>query len=294
MNGYGERTGNADLCSVIPNVSLKMGLESIPEEHLPQLTSISHHIAEIVNLTLDDHMPFVGASAFTHKAGLHTSAIARRPDAYEHLSPAEVGNTARTVVSELAGRSTVLAKAKESGLELSSDEAQTVVDQIKELEHEGFHFEAADGSFDLLVRRARGWEQSFFDLESYRVFVENRGGEVTAEATVKVVVNGERIVTTREGDGPVAAIDGALRAALCDAYPHLGNVRLTDYRVRDLDSSDGPAARVRVLCQHRDGTGGWGTIGVHQNIIDASWQAVYEGVVVGLLREENRSADESE
>ena len=289
MNGYGERTGNADLCSVIPNVSLKMGYESIPPERLSQLTSISHHIAEIVNLTLDDHLPFVGTSAFTHKAGLHTSAIARRPDAYEHLAPAKVGNTMRTVVSELAGRSTVLAKAQDSGLELTSDEAQAVVDRIKELEHRGYHFEAADGSFELLVREAQGWEQPFFDLESYRVFVENRGGTVTAEATVKVFVNGERIVTTREGDGPVAAIDGALRAALCDAYPHLGKVRLTDYRVRDLDSSDGPAARVRVLCQHRDGEGMWGTIGVHQNIIDASWQAVCDGVIVGLLREQARA-----
>jgi len=289
MNGYGERTGNADLCSVIPNVSVKMGFESIPPDRLPQLTGVSHHIAEIVNLTLDSHMPFVGTSAFTHKAGLHTSAIARRPDAYEHLSPDEIGNSTRTVVSELAGRSTVLAKAKDSGLNLSPDEAQAVVDRIKDLEHQGFHFEAADGSFELLVREAHGWQHSFFDLESYRVFVENRGGEVTAEATVKVIVNGERIVTTSEGDGPVAAIDGAPRAALCDAYPHLNKVRLTDYRVRDLDSSDGPAARVRVLCQHRDGDGMWGTIGVHQNIIDASWQAVCDGVVIGLLREEERS-----
>jgi len=289
MNGYGERTGNADLCSVIPNVSVKMGFESIPPDRLPQLTGVSHHIAEIVNLTLDSHMPFVGTSAFTHKAGLHTSALARRPDAYEHLSPDEIGNSTRTVVSELAGRSTVLAKAKDSGLNLSPDEAQAVVDRIKDLEHQGFHFEAADGSFELLVREAHGWQHSFFDLESYRVFVENRGGEVTAEATVKVIVNGERIVTTSEGDGPVAAIDGALRAALCDAYPHLSKVRLTDYRVRDLDSSDGPAARVRVLCQHRDGDGMWGTIGVHQNIIDASWQAVCDGVVIGLLREEERS-----
>jgi len=291
INGYGERTGNADLCSVIPNVSLKMGFESIPSERLSQLTGVSHHIAEIVNLTLEDDQPFVGTSAFTHKAGLHTSAIARRPDAYEHLSPAAVGNTTRIVVSELAGRSTILAKAKDSGLDLSSEEAQTVVDRVKELEHEGFHFEAADGSFDLLVRDVQGWKQPFFDLESYRVFVEHRDGEVTAEATVKVTVNGERVVMTREGDGPVAAIDGALRAALCNAYPHLAGIRLTDYRVRDLDSSDGPAARVRVLCQHRDGEGAWGTIGVHQNIIDASWQAVCEGVVVGLLRASNRAAE---
>jgi len=284
VNGYGERTGNADLCSVIPNLSLKMGYETIPPDRLARLARVSHHIAEFVNLTLDDHTPFVGTSAFTHKAGLHTSALARRPDAYEHLPPESVGNATRMVVSELAGRSTILAKAQETGLDLSSDEAQAIVDRIKELEHEGYHFEAAGGSFELLARDVQGWKQPFFDLESYRVFVEHRDGEVTAEATVKVHVNGERIVTTSEGDGPVAAIDGALRSALCDAYPFLANIHLTDYRVRDLDSSDGAAARVRVLCRHSDADDSWGTVGVHQNIIDASWKAVCEGIVVGLLR----------
>jgi 2-isopropylmalate synthase len=293
MNGYGERTGNADLCAVIPNVSLKMGIPSIPQERISRLTRVSHHIAEIVNLTLDDHLPFVGTSAFTHKAGLHTSALARRPDAYEHLSPTTVGNTTRTVVSELAGRSTILAKARDTGLDLSPDEAQAIVDRIKELEHEGYHFEAADGSFELLARDVQGWKQPFFDLESYRVFVEHRDDVVTAEATVKVVVDGERVVTTREGDGPVAAIDGALRAALCHAYPHLANIRLVDYRVRDLDSSDGAAARVRVLCRHSDSDGVWGTIGVHQNIIDASWKAVCEGLVIGLLRRAESSSQEA-
>ncbi len=284
VNGYGERTGNADLCSVIPNLSLKMGYETVPPDRLTRLARVAHHIAEFVNLTLDDHIPFVGTSAFTHKAGLHTSALARRPDAYEHLPPESVGNATRMVVSELAGRATILAKAQESGLDLSSDEAQAIVDRIKELEHEGYHFEAAGGSFELLARDVQGWKQPFFDLESYRVFVEHRMGEVTAEATVKVYVNGERVVTTSEGDGPVAAIDGALRSALCDAYPFLADIHLTDYRVRDLDSSDGAAARVRVLCRHSDADGSWGTVGVHQNIIDASWKAVCEGIVVGLLR----------
>jgi 2-isopropylmalate synthase len=284
VNGYGERTGNADLCSVIPNVSLKMGYSSIPEDRLPHLTRVSHHIAEIINLTLDDHLPYVGVSAFTHKAGLHTSALARRPDAYEHMPAALVGNSTRTVVSELAGRSTILAKAQDTGLALSSSEAQVVVDRIKELEHEGYHFEAADGSFELLVRDAQGWTQPFFELESYRVFVEHRDGEVVAEATVKVHVDGERIVTTREGDGPVGALDLALRAALADRYPQVARIHLTDYRVRDLDSSDGTAARVRVLCQHSDIAGAWGTIGVHQNIIDASWRAVCDGIVIGLIR----------
>jgi 2-isopropylmalate synthase len=291
VNGYGERTGNADLCSVIPNLAVKMGYETIPGERLHRLTSVSHHIAEVVNLTLDPHLPYVGASAFTHKAGLHTSALARRSDAYEHLDPSAVGNSTRVVVSELAGRSTVLAKAQAQGLELTPDDAEAVVEQIKELEHIGFQFEAADGSFELLLRRTQGWKQPFFDLESYRVFVEHRDGDVVAEATVKVHVDGERVVATREGDGPVSALDKALRSALSAAYPDLARIRLTDYRVRDLDSSDGTSARVRVLTEHSDGDTSWGTVGVHQNIIDASWTAVSDGLIVGLLRLEGRSED---
>ena len=284
INGYGERTGNADLCSVIPNLSVKMGIETIPAERLSRLTTISHHVADVINLNLDPHLPYVGSSAFTHKAGLHTSALARRPDAYEHVSPSTVGNSTRMVVSELAGRSTVLAKARASGLELTSEQAQAVVDEVKVREHEGYQYEAADGSFELIVRRAMGWEQEFFDLESYRVFIEHRDGEVTAEATVKVYVDGDRVVSTREGDGPVSALDRALRAALRDRYPVVDEIRLSDYRVRDLDSSDGTSARVRVLTAHRNADDTWGSVGVHQNIIDASWTAVSEGLVVGLIR----------
>ncbi len=250
---------------------------------------MSHHVAEIINLTLDPHLPYVGNSAFTHKAGLHTSALARRPDAYEHMNPAEVGNHTRVVVSELAGRSTVLAKAQAQGFELKPDQAQTVVDKIKELEHEGYQFEAADGSFELLLREIQGWKQPFFEPESYRVFVEHVGDRVVAEATVKVHVGDERIVTTREGDGPVSALDRALRAALLDAYPELERIKLIDYRVRDLDSSDGTSARVRVLTEHSDGDEVWGTIGVHLNIIDASWKAVVDGLVLGLIA--TRGAD---
>lgn len=284
INGYGERTGNADLCSVIPNLSLKMGVETIPEDRLSRLTSVSHHIADVINLTLDPHLPYVGVSAFTHKAGLHTSAIARKPDAYEHMSPQEIGNSTRVVVSELAGRSTVLAKAKMSGLDLTADQAQAVVDEIKVKEHEGYLFEAADGSFELVARRAMGWTQDFFTLESYRVFVEHRDGQVAAEATVKVHVGDERIVSTREGDGPVSALDRALRAALRGRYPEVDRFKLTDYRVRDLDSSDGTSARVRVLTSHSNVDSTWDCVGVHQNIIDASWTAVSDGLVVGLLR----------
>ncbi len=284
LNGYGERTGNADLCSVIPNLALKMGYETIPDERLAKLTTVSHLTAELVNRSLDPHTPYVGTSAFTHKAGLHTSALARRADAYEHLPPAAVGNTTRVVVSELAGRSTVLAKASTQGFTLSDGDAQTVVDRIKELEHAGYQFEGADGSFELVVRQAQGWKQGFFSLESYKVFVEHRDGEVQAEATVKLSVGDERRVTTSEGDGPVSALDRALRAALGDRYPEIDLVRLTDYRVRDLDSGDGSSARVRVLVEHSDGEDTWGSVGVHENIIDASWLALVDGLVVGLTR----------
>jgi 2-isopropylmalate synthase len=291
VNGYGERTGNADLCSVIPNLSLKMGIETIPVDRMPRLTTVSHHVAEVINLTLDPHLPYVGSSAFTHKAGLHTSALARRADAYEHMRPQEVGNSTRVVVSELAGRSTVLAKARATGLELTAEQAQAVVDRIKVKEHEGYQYEAADGSFELVARRATGWEQHFFSLESYRVFVEHRDGDVIAEATVKVHIGDDRVVSTREGDGPVSALDRALRAALRDRYPEIDGFKLTDYRVRDLDSSDGTSARVRVLTSHNDIESSWGCVGVHQNIIDASWTAVAEGLVVGLLRAEERQAE---
>jgi 2-isopropylmalate synthase len=287
INGYGERTGNADLCSVIPNLSLKMGVETIPADRLAKLTPVSHHIADIINLNLDPHLPYVGSSAFTHKAGLHTSALARRPDAYEHLDPSGIGNATRVVVSELAGRSTILAKAEASGIDLTSDQAQAVVDEIKVKEHEGYQYEAADGSFELLARKAMGWAQPFFELESYRVFVEHRGDEVIAEATVKVHVGDDRVVSTREGDGPVSALDRALRASLRDRYPVVDTIKLTDYRVRDLDSSDGTSARVRVLTNHSDGDGEWGCVGVHKNIIDASWTAVSEGLIIGLIRSQH-------
>ncbi len=284
VNGYGERTGNADLCSVIPNLALKMGYETIPDERMAKLTTVSHNVADLVNRSLEPHTPYVGVSAFTHKAGLHTSALARRSDAYEHLPPAAVGNTTRVVVSELAGRSTVLTKARTQGFDLSDDDAQAVVDRIKELEHLGYQLEGADGSFELLVRQAQGWKQDFFTLESYKVFVEHRDGEVQAEATVKLRVGDERLVTTSEGDGPVSALDRALRAGLRPRYPEVDRVRLTDYRVRDLDSGDGTSARVRVLVEHSDGADTWGSVGVHENIIDASWLALVDGLVVGLLR----------
>jgi 2-isopropylmalate synthase len=268
-----------------------MGYETIPADRLDRLTRVSHNIADVVNLTLDPHLPYVGESAFTHKAGLHTSALARKPDAYEHMPPSKIGNRTRVVVSELAGRSTILAKAEEMiGLDLTSAQAQDIVDTVKEKEHLGYSYETSDGSFELLAREASGWKQDFYEVESYRVFVENRGGEVFAEATVKVIVDGERMVSTREGDGPVSALDRALRAGLVHRYPEVTGIKLTDYRVRDLDSSDGSSARVRVLTEHSDSETSWGSVGVHQNIIDASWTAVSDGLLIGLLRNAERSA----
>ncbi|HVR33474.1 MAG TPA: citramalate synthase [Acidimicrobiia bacterium] len=285
VNGYGERTGNADLCSIIPDLAIKMDLAVVTEAQLGMLSPISHHIAELVNITLDPHRPYVGGSAFTHKAGLHTSALARRPDAYEHTRPELVGNHTRMVVSEQAGRASIHSKAKELGLEMTDELAIEVLEKVKEMEHQGYQFDAADGSFELLVRKMTGWTQDFYHLESFRTFIERRADEaVVAEATVKLVVDGQRVVKTGEGNGPVHAIDEAVRAALRTAYPEIDQLRLTDYRVRVLDSADGTAAKVRVLLETSDHNDSWGTIGVHENVIEASWEALMDGLVVGLLR----------
>ena len=284
INGYGERTGNANLSTLIPDLEVKMGRKVIKGD-LGLITSISHHIAEIVNITLDPHRPYVGASAFTHKAGLHTSALARRPDAYEHESPANVGNRTRMVVSELAGKASVISKAEELGLEIDDETAGAVVERVKELEHQGYHFEAADGSFELLVREMTGWTNPYFVLESFRVSSDRRADEsISSEATVKLEVDGERRISVGEGVGPVHALDMALRDALRGSFPAVADLRLTDYRVRVLDSMDGTSARVRVLIETSTHESSWGTIGVHENVIEASWEALIDGIVVGLLR----------
>jgi 2-isopropylmalate synthase len=285
INGYGERTGNANLSTLIPDLEVKMGKKVIAGD-LALITSISHHIAEIVNITLDPHRPYVGSSAFTHKAGLHTSALARRPDAYEHENPSQVGNRTRMVVSELAGKASVLSKAGELGLDIDGDLAGAVVDRVKELEHQGYHFEAADGTFELLVREMAGWANPYFEMESFRVQSERRSDEtINSEATVRLMVGGERRVSVGEGVGPVHALDMALRGALRGDFPGITELRLTDYRVRVLDSKVGTSARVRVLIETSDHESSWGTLGVHENVIEASWEALADGVVVGLLRQ---------
>jgi 2-isopropylmalate synthase len=289
INGYGERTGNCNLTTIIPNLTLKMGVETLPEGHLDRLTAVSHHIAELVNITPNNQQAFVGVSAFAHKAGLHTSAIARRPDAYEHVDPELVGNGTRFLVSELAGKSTLEIKAREIGLEIGGQELNEVVTTLKRLEHEGYHFEAADGSLELLLRDAAGEPQPFFELESFRVIVERQRQPddvppvVVTEATVKVVVNGERVITTAEGNGPVNALDSALRKAIAERYPSLDRLHLTDYKVRVLDTNRGTGAVTRVLIDSTDGDETWSTIGVSENIIEASYEALVDSIVFALF-----------
>jgi 2-isopropylmalate synthase len=268
-----------------------MGIETLPPGRLERLTPVAHHVAELVNMALNPQAPYVGGSAFAHKAGLHVSAIAKRPDAYEHVQPDAVGNGTRFVVSELAGKSTVVLKAKELGLELDGPTVNAVVDELKQLEHEGYHFEVADASLELLMRRATGWEQHWFEVESFRVItddddpftVSTRRLGVTTEATIKVHVDGARVIATAEGNGPVNALDTALRAALGDRHPALASVHLTDYKVRVLDTARGTGAVTRVLVDSTNGDRSWTTIGVSENIIEASWQALYDSLVYGLL-----------
>jgi 2-isopropylmalate synthase len=291
INGYGERTGNCNLTTIIPNLSLKMGIETIPADRLDRLTPVAHHVAELVNMALNPQAAYVGESAFAHKAGLHTSAIAKRPDAYEHVHPDAVGNGTRFVVSELAGKSTIQLKAAELGLELDGPQVNDVVDMLKRMEHEGYHFEVADASLELLMRRATGWEQPWFQVESFRVItddlasddVASRAGRVSTEATIKVMVGNEREVATEEGNGPVNALDKALRRALAGRYPALDRVHLTDFKVRVLDTEKGTGAVTRVLIDSTNGDRSWTTIGVSENIIEASWQALYDSLVFGLL-----------
>jgi 2-isopropylmalate synthase len=296
INGYGERTGNCNLTTIIPNLTLKMGYETIPRDRLERLTPVAHHVAELVNMPLNPQAAYVGHSAFAHKAGLHTSAIAKRPDAYEHVSPEIVGNGTRFVVSELAGKSTLGLKAKELGLALDGPQLADVVETLKRLEHEGYHFEVADGSLELLMRRATGWEPNWFRVESFRVITddiegvgtltEKTGATVMTEATVKVHIGGRRVVATAEGNGPVNALDTALRTALNGNFPALDRVHLTDYKVRVLDTNKGTGAATRVLIDSTDGSGTWTTIGVNENIIEASWQALLDSIQFGLLRAE--------
>ena len=294
INGYGERVGNCDLVPIIANLELKMGITCLPEGRLPNLTPVAHHVAELVNFAPDPQQPYVGATAFAHKAGLHTSALSRRSDAYEHVDPDLVGNGTRVLVSEMAGRSTLEMKAADLGLELDGKVVGDIIDTLKRLEHAGYHFEAADASLELLMRGAAGWEQPFFQLESFSVDMDHRAGagarawndvavDVDTEATVKLWVDDERRMAVGEGNGPVNALDAAVRAALDGRYPELDRISLTDFKVRVLDTQKGTGAVTRVLVDSTNGDRTWTTIGVSENIIEASWQALIDSLVYGLL-----------
>ena len=287
INGYGERCGNADLCVVIPNLQLKLGINCLPEERLTSLTHLSHLVNELANISPDIHQPYVGKSAFAHKGGIHVSAISRDERTYEHINPSLIGNKRRVLISELSGKSNILYKLKRRGEELEDISlSKEVLNRVKKLESEGYEFEGAEGSFDILVKKASGKYKKLFKVESFRVSVERRENErVISEATVKLKI-GKRIMhTVAEGNGPVNALDNALRKALEEVYPELSQIHLTDYKVRILDSKAATRAKTRVLIESSDGKERWGTVGLSTNIIEASWEALLDSIEYKLLKE---------
>ena len=287
INGYGERCGNADLTTIIPILCLKMNRPCITEENLTRLKRLSRFVDETANMIPRNSRPFVGKSAFAHKGGVHVSAIRKDPRAYEHVDPSLVGNKRRVLVSDLAGRSNIEYKARELGIDLSENgfDSQKIVMEIKRMEQEGYAFDAADGSFKLLIERMTEQFKPFFDLESFRVTIEkDRDQPCTAHATIKISVAGQQEITAAEGRGPVSALDNALRKALDKFYPHLNRMRLVDFKVRVIDGRLGTAARVRVSIESRDEDHVWSTIGVSEDIIEASWQALADSFQYRLSR----------
>jgi 2-isopropylmalate synthase len=279
MNGYGERCGNANLISILPALDLKLGYESIGRERLQRLTETAHLVDELCNVTPNPNQPYVGANAFAHKGGMHVAGVNRDARTFEHIDPAEVGADRRVLVSELSGKGTVQARA-----DVDAETAGRVIERVKELENRGYQFEAADGSFDLLIRKETGEYEPLFRLESWRAIVEKReDGRVETEATIKIWVDGERYVRTAEGNGPVNALDKALRAAIGERYPHLRDIELVNFKVRILDERKGTGAVTRVLLDTTDGQDTWGAIGVSENIIEASWDALVDSLEAGML-----------
>jgi 2-isopropylmalate synthase len=280
INGVGERCGNANLVSIVPNLQLKLALPCLPS--LEGLTEAAHLIAELVNMTPDPNQPYVGKNAFAHKGGMHVAGVNADPATFEHIDPAAVGNSREVLISELSGKGTVIAHA---GGSLDDATATRVVERLKALEHRGFQFEAADGSFDLLIRRETGEYEPLFRLESWRVIAEKReDGRVVTEATIKLWVDDERYVRTAEGNGPVNALDRALREAIGERFPDLLDIKLVNYKVRILDEWKATGATTRVLLDASDGAHTWGAIGVHENIIEASWDALVDSLEAGMLR----------
>ncbi len=283
INGYGERCGNANLVTLIPNLQLKLGRTCVSDEQLAALTAGAHFFDELLNFTPDPDQPYVGRNAFAHKGGMHVAGVNVDPAAYEHIDPAVVGNDRAVLVSELSGKGTVLARAADAGLTLDDGTAARVIDRVKELEHRGYHFEAAEGSFELLLRRETGAYEPLFRLESWRAIVEKRAdGRVETEATVKLWVGGERYVRTAEGNGPVNALDRALRDALVEIHPDLAGIDLVNFKVRILDEAKGTGAVTRVLLDASDGERVWGSIGVSENVIEASWEALVDSLEYGM------------
>ncbi|MBA2763341.1 MAG: citramalate synthase [Thermoleophilaceae bacterium] len=284
MNGYGERCGNANLVSIVPSLQLKLGFDCLPAGRLARLTETAHLVDEICNVVPDPNAPYVGRNAFAHKGGMHVAGIARDARTFEHIEPEEVGNEREFLISELSGKGTVKARAEQTGVEIDDATASRAVERVKALEHRGFQFEAADGSFDLLIRREAGDYEPLFRLESFRVIVEKReDGRVQTEATIKIWVDGERYVRTAEGNGPVHALDTALRGAIGETYPHLREIELVNFKVRILDERKGTGAVTRVLLDASDGHDTWGAIGVSENVIEASWEALVDSLEAGML-----------
>ena len=279
INGIGERCGNANLMSIIPSLQLKLSYDCVSAGQLAALTPTSHLVDELCNLTPDPNQPYVGRNAFAHKGGMHVAGVRSDARTFEHVEPDVVGNRRELLVSELSGKGTVMARAEEAGIELDSAAAMRTVDRLKELEHRGYHFEAADASFDLLLRKEAGAYEPLFRLESFRVITEKReDGRVQTEATIKIWAGGERLVRTAEGNGPVNALDRALRDAIADMYPRLRDIDLVNYKVRIIDEHKGTGAVTRVLIDASDGDETWGTLGVSENIIEASWEALVDSL----------------
>jgi 2-isopropylmalate synthase len=284
INGYGERCGNANLVTILPALQLKLGYDCIPPDRMRSLTEAAHLVDEISNVAPNPNQPYVGRNAFAHKGGMHVAGIMADARTFEHMDPADVGNDRSLLISELSGKGTVKARAEQRGLELDAEAAAGVVERVKALEHRGYQFEAADGSFDLLIRRETGDYEPLFRLEAWRVIVEKReDGKVQTEATIKIWVGGERYVRTAEGNGPVNALDKALRAAIAEQYQHLRDIELVNFKVRILDETKGTGAVTRVLLDASDGTDTWGAIGVSENVIEASWDALVDSLEAGML-----------
>ncbi|NLX91135.1 MAG: citramalate synthase [Firmicutes bacterium] len=297
INGYGERCGNADLCVIIPNIHFKLNFQKLKPWQLKKLTKMSKIVAELANMIPQDNQPYVGRNAFTHKGGIHVDAVTKHTQTYEHANPEEVGNRRRVLVSELAGKSNILFKARENKIELLKNnlpEAREVLNNLKKMEHEGYQFEGADGSFELLIWKTLNTYKPLFKLEGIRIIVDKQrqGEELYVEATIKVRVGNRIVHTAAEGNGPVNAMDNALRKALEEFYPEIKKMKLIDYKVRVMDGKDGTAARVRVLITSQNEKKKWGTVGVSENIIEASWIALVDSIEYGLLCDRSSSVEE--